>query len=132
MNRYSDMLHLPHHVSPTRAKMSIHDRAAQFAPFAALTGYEAVIEEASRVTEAPVFLTDSAIEELDRVLQMVQAGQRVCVVYFQSDARKEGGAKCRTTGVFRKVDPHRQILLLEGGREVPLEDILEIQVFDKK
>lgn len=136
MKRYSDMLHLPHHVSPTRARMSVHDRAAQFAPFAALTGYGDMIVETGRVTETSVFLTDSAVEELDRVLQALRDGKTqsrtVRILYFQPDERKKGGAKCTLTALFRKVDDYRQMLLLEGDREVPLGAILEMEILDKQ
>lgn len=136
MSRYDDIIHLPHHVSAKRARMSNYDRAAQFSPFAALTGYEAAIGEAGRLTEQPVTLTESAMEELNAVLCQIVARLpeevTVRVVYFLPDARKDGGAKRALTGVARKVDAHRKILLLDGGREVALDSILHLEILGKK
>ena len=136
MNRYQDMLHLPHHVSATRARMSTRDRAAQFAPFAALTGYDAVIREADRVTDGEVTLTESAEEELDRALRMLHDGQcatrQVRLVYFVPDLHKAGGARCSVEARVKKVDPQRQVLTLEGGEEIPLAQLLELHFLDHR
>ena len=80
-NSYEDILHLPHHVSPTRPRMSMEDRAAQFSPFAALVGYDAAIDETARQTEAQIVLTEDRKAELDRVMQQLlrQLDQRPAV-----------------------------------------------------
>ncbi len=136
MSRYDDIIHLPHHVSAKRARMSNYDRAAQFSPFAALVGYDAAIGEAGRLTEQPVTLTESAMEELNDALCQIQSRlpQEVIVslVYFRPDARKFGGAKCALTGVVRKVDTHAQVLLLADGREVALDTILQLEILGKR
>ena len=136
MSRYEDIIHLPHHVSSRRARMSNYDRAAQFSPFAALTGYDAAVCEAGRLTEQPVTLTESAVEELNAVLCRIQAQLpaeiAVRVVHFCPDDRKDGGAKRVLTGIVRKVDVHRQILLLDTGREVALDSVMELEILGKR
>lgn len=136
MSRYDDIIHLPHHVSPKRPRMSNADRAAQFSPFAALTGYDAAIREAGRLTEAPVTLTDSAVEELNETLRRIQARLPeellVRVMCFSPDGRKSGGARRSFSGIVCKIDPHRRLLVLDGGREVELDAILELEILGKR
>ena len=136
MSRYDDIIHLPHHVSQKRPRMSNSDRAAQFSPFAALTGYDAAISEAGRLTESPVTLTESAVEELNETLCRIQAHLpeeiTVHVTYFCPDARKSGGAKRSLTGMVHKIDLHRQVLVLDEGREVELDAILGLEILGKK
>lgn len=135
MSRYEDIIHLPHHVSPKRERMTNGDRAAQFSSFDALTGYDEVIAEAGRLTENRNDLTDSALEELDRVLQAICAQileqPRVSITYFRPDARKAGGSRCAVFGRVKNVDIHGQILHLQDGREVEFGQILEIQMLDQ-
>ena len=134
MKRYEDMLQMPHHVSGRRAKMSEQDRAAQFAPFAALVGFENNIAEAERLTEAPVDLTETAREEVDQVLRQIlhqlKAHPQVEVQFFRQDDRKSGGARIRWRGSVQKLDTYRGVLLLDCGREVPICDILTIFVIE--
>lgn len=135
MTRYDDILHMPHPVSQKRPRMSVHDRAAQFAPFAALTGYDAVLDETARLTQPPVFLTDSAIEELDRVLRLVysrlEQHPAVEIIFFCPDRRKTGGKQVSLTGIVKKLDPVGQLLLLENGVQVPLQAILQLQLLEE-
>lgn len=136
MNRYADMLSLPHPVSSKHPRMSVHDRAAQFAPFAALTGYEDAIGEAGRLTEHPVFLTESAVEELNLALQALaaQLPQRpnVMLTWYRPDERKAGGAIINITGIVKKIDSYHQLLLLEDGTKVPLQALLQLQFPDQE
>ncbi len=128
---YSDILHLPHHVSPTRAKMSMVERAAQFAPFAALTGYDAAIRETARLTGQRVELTEGAKAELDQRFQTLQEHRMespwICVTCFAEDLRKEGGSYLSVEGCFKKIDPVSQVLLFANGQRIPLADITDIQ-----
>ena len=128
---YHDILHHAHHVSPTRAKMSMIERAAQFAPFAALTGYDAAIAETARLTGGKVELDECEKSELDRKLQILQDHCRefppVRVTHFVADQRKEGGAYVITEGTCKKVDSHAQLLILTAGQCIPLGDILELE-----
>lgn len=129
---YEDILYLPHHVSSKRAAMSLADRAAQFAPFAALTGHDAVIRETARLTDAPVELTQSRREELDAQLrelaELLQSRPRVTITHYVPDERKQGGAYVRTTGPVRKIDAVAGAVVLEDGSGIGMESIIEIQV----
>ena len=125
-NRYDDMLHLPHHVSTTRPPMSRLNRAAQFAPFDALNGYSAAIQETARQTQDKAELDDSAKLRLNRKLQQLlrmPGHPEITVLWFQPDCRKSGGTYRTSTGQLRKIDPFRRVLLLEDGTVIPIEDI---------
>ena len=125
---YEDILYRPHHVSPKRAAMSMINRAAQFAPFAALTGHEALIQETARLTDRAMELTDSARAELDFVLRSLQEGMAVLVTCFVPDSRKEGGAYLDYGGIVGKVDAYGQQLLLTDGRAVPFRYIASLEI----
>ncbi len=129
-HRYDDMLHLPHHVSATRLPMSRQNRAAQFAPFDALSGYGAAIRETARTTETRTELDESTKHRLNRQLQLLlrQADEpEVTVAWFRPDDRKAGGAHIRTTGRLKKIDVFRGVLLLTDGTEIPIEDICQLE-----
>lgn len=135
-HKYDDIIGLPHHQSPWRAGMSMTDRAAQFSPFAALTGYEDVIEETGRLTQPAVELTESSIQKIDETLQIL--GQSchqfpaVTVVYFQPDLRKSGGSYVTVNCCVKRVDPYSQLLQLTDGRQIPLAAILDLTIESKK
>ena len=128
--KYDDIIHLPHHVSQTHPRMPVQDRAAQFSPFAALTGYGAVIRETGRLTETRPELDEDAKGELDHRLALLSAllesRPLVTVTYFQPDARKEGGACLVVKGVVRKIDEYHRVLVMEGGLQVPISDLLSL------
>lgn len=127
---YDDILHLPHPAPKTHRRMSQQDRAAQFAPFAALTGYEDVITEAGRLTDRRIELDDGEITILDERLRLVLAGgagQEVSVTWFQPDERKNGGSYVTTIGKVKKVDELKRTLVMKDGAEVPIEEIIDIQ-----
>lgn len=127
---YDDIIHMPHHVSATRKPMSLLDRAAQFSPFAALTGYDAAIRETGRLTDNAVELdTDGKAmlnETLQRLSELQETRPEVTVTYFVPDERKTGGAYTKVTGCVKKLDPNTQILLLTDGTEILFSRILEI------
>ena len=127
---YGDILYETHHVSPTRAKMSMIERAAQFAPFAALTGYDAAIAETARLTDGQAELDECAKGELNRKFCLLQEYSRqqplIRLTHFVPDSRKEGGAYVAVQGTFKKIDSHAQLLILTDGQTVPLKDILEL------
>jgi len=131
---YEDILHLPRPVYLARPRMSLHDRAAQFAPFAALTGYDAVIEETGRLTEGRVELSEDGRAELDtalhRLAEQLSRQPAVTVQYFLPDERKAGGAYITVTGHARSIDVHRQCLLLSDGTHIPLGDIRRLDFTD--
>lgn len=136
--KYADILYLPHHVSKTRQPMSMHDRAAQFAPFAALTGYDAVIRETARLTDCQIELTEQAKADLDAQLRLLweQREQRplIRVTYFLPDERKSGGEYITRTGIPARLDSLQQLLILENGTVIPFGNItaLEGDIFSPK
>jgi hypothetical protein len=129
-HRYDDIIHLSRPVSKKRSPMSNFDRAAQFSPFAALTGYEETIEETGRLTDSAVELWEDARIELDRRQQFLleNAGRNpeVTVRYFSPDSRKEGGAYLTAKGFLKSVDPIHRILQLQDGTRIPLDNITEL------
>lgn len=128
---YEDIIHLPHHVSETRPRMSRIDRAAQFSPFAALTGYGEVIREAGRLTEQRIQLDEGDQAALDRKFQLLleQAAKhpRITVTYFLPDSRKSGGTYVSHTGQLKKVLDYEQALVFTDGTQIPLGDILDLE-----
>lgn len=132
-NKYDDIMYLPHPVSARHPQMPLADRAAQFSPFAALTGHEAAIRETARLTKERVELDESRKEILDERLQMIRENlsekPEVTFTYFQPDERKSGGAYLTVTGRVKKVDGYERRILLEDGTVVPLEELIDIELF---
>ena len=118
-HKYDDIINLPHHVSMKHPQMAALDRAAQFMPFAALTGHEAAIKETGRLTEDWVELDENKKEMLDEKLQMIKMHLNehpaVLFTYFEADEKKSGGAYVTTTGNVKKIDEYEQQILLEDG-----------------
>ena len=131
MGRYDDIIDLPHHVSTTHHRMSMLERAAQFQPFRALTGYEDAVRETARLTDDRVELTEDEKALLDGKLQRMAdnlaSHPLVTVTYFQPDKKKSGGEYVTTTGQLKKIDDYEGVLILLGGERVIIEDILNIQ-----
>ena len=137
-NPYADILMLPHHKAANRPHMSMHDRAAQFSPFAALTGFDGVIAETGRRTDQKVELSEYQMTLLDQKLTLIddaiQDGYHpvVTVVYFVPDTKKDGGSYQEYTGKVRQVDAveRKLVFLAENERsadkEISIDDILEI------
>ena len=127
---FSDILYLLHPVSKNHPPMSLHDRAAQFAPFAALTGYEDLIDENARFTEERPLPDEDAKEEINSTLQALllasNASPEIRVIYFLPDERKSGGALITHTGPLAQIKPWDRLLLFADGTAVPLDDILSI------
>ena len=127
---YKDIIHLPRPVSAAHPHMPLYDRAAQFAPFKALSGYEDDAEETARLTERRVEPDENAVEALDARLRLL--GERlsdapeVRVTYFRPDGRKEGGAYRTVTGRVKKLDALSGALLLRSGERIPFADILAL------
>ena len=132
MNPYEDILFLPHHRSTKRPGMAQQDRAAQFAPFAALNGYEAEIAETGRLTDTAAELMEGWAERIDEGLQSIQRDLRqqpqVTVIYFVPDERKSGGAYCTVTGRVRKLQEQERCLLLTDGLVIPFDRIYQLTV----
>ena len=130
MNQYEDIINLPHHVSPTRPQMPMSDRAAQFAPFAALTGYDAAIKETGRLTDEKIELDEEALTALDMKYQFLMDAlddaPEVTITYFQPDERKAGGKYVSAVGVVRKVDDFERRITMQDSARIPMDDVLSI------
>lgn len=126
-SNYDDLLSLPHHTSKTRPRMSRHDRAAQFAPFAALTGYEAVLKEAARLTDELPVLTEDEVAELDTRLRLaIELNAEVTVTWFCPDDKKNGGSYVTTTGQVKKTDELQRVLTMKDGTQIPIQEITAV------
>ena len=129
-HKYDDIIHRAHPVSDRRPGMRIGDRAAQFAPFAALTGYDGVIAETGRLTECCIELDECAKEMLNgKLLELLEDMDRtpsVCVTYFCPDQRKRGGAYVTVTGNLKRIDPIEKLLLLTDGTVIPIDRIYRL------
>ena len=127
-DKYADIINLPHHVSRTHPQMSMADRAAQFSPFAALTGHDAAIAEAARLTDARPILDESVKQEISGLLQLASTDSNLVlnIVYFVPDTRKAGGAYMEITGRIKKLIPHEKQLIMDTGTRIPVEDIVEV------
>ena len=131
MGKYEKILALPHHVSYKHPRMTMTGRAAQFSPFAALTGYEAAVSETARLTDAKIELTEESRAELDRkqqrLIELATERPEVTVTFFEQDARKSGGSYRTVTAPFKKIDCVERCLHLTDGSRIPLDDILDLQ-----
>lgn len=128
---YDDLLNLPHHTSAVQPAMSMQNRAAQFAPFAALVGYDALIQETTRLTHQKAELDESVIAELNEklrlLLELLPQQPEVTVTYFLPDSRKAGGAYRTTSGIIRKFLRNENILVMMDGTQIPIGDIVGIE-----
>lgn len=133
---YDDIIHLPRHVSKKHPQMALSDRAAQFSPFAALTGYGAAIKETARLTDERVQLDEYMINVLSDRLQIIadrlKDKPEIMITYFQPDEKKNGGAYVTTTGTVKKIDVYERIVVMTDRQEIPIDDIVGIegQIFE--
>ncbi len=131
---YDDIFHLPHHVSTTRPHMAAIDRAAQFSPFAALTGYGAAVKETARLTDERVELDDYMKDDLSNRLQIIadrlKEHPEIAITYFQPDAKKNGGAYVTAAGTVKKID--ERVIVMTDGTAIPIDEIISIdgQIFE--
>lgn len=128
---YDDIINLPHHVSSKRPQMPMLDRAAQFSPFAALTGYDAAIKETGRLTDEKVNLSEEEKEALDRkqqiLLEKLADHPALTVIFFVPDEKKSGGAYVTKRGKLKKIDEFERLMQLADGTKIPLDDVAEIE-----
>ena len=128
MGAYDDIIHLPHPTSPRHPRMPMVDRAAQFSPFQALTGYGEAIQETARLTGEKVELTEDEKTVLDKKLRLLtNTGDEVAFPYFQPDGKKSGGTYVTVLGAIKKLDLLEGRLVLADGTAIPIDDILEIE-----
>lgn len=132
MTRYDDIINLPHHVSVTHMPMPVADRAAQFSPFAALTGYEDAIDETARLTQEWVELDENEKERLNEKLQQIRdqlsIHPQVMFTYFEPDQKKQGGAYLTIEGRVKKIEELRGAFLMEDGKEILIESIVDVEI----
>ncbi|MBE5941006.1 MAG: hypothetical protein E7264_00560 [Lachnospiraceae bacterium] len=135
-HKYDDIIHLPHYQSSGRPHMSLHDRAAQFAPFAALSGHEEAIEETARVTDAKMILDEYAIgkinETLYQIAQHLQDKWRVSITYFQPDALKEGGVYLTDVGTIKRLDDVETVIIMDSGMKIRMEEVMQVEILEKE
>lgn len=128
---YDDIINLPHHVSAAHPPMPVSDRAAQFLPFAALTGYDAAIEEAARLTEEKIELDEYRKAVLNEKLLLLQElldkRPAIEITFFRPDEKKIGGSYVTVSGSVRKIDAYEGRIIMDDGTKVPIDDIVEIE-----
>ena len=133
-HRYDDIINLPHHVSATRPKMSMHDRAAQFSPFAALTGYDDAVEETARLTDEQYELSEDTRNRLDEQLRIIadriEEKPEIEVTHFIPDPLKEGGKYVTFKGRVRRIDEYEKKIIFSDSTEITLEYICSIVIIE--
>ena len=130
-SKYDEIINFPHHVSKTRPQMPMSDRAAQFSPFAALTGYDSAIRETGRLTDEKIDLDEESLNALNVRYQMLtdalEERPEVRITYFKPDERKAGGAYGTTAGAVRKIDDFEQTIIMQDGTRIPMGDVLSLE-----
>lgn len=129
-HRYDDMIDMPHHVSTKHPQMSLHDRAAQFSPFAALTGYDDAIAETARLTDCRIELSETDLDRLNLkwqlVMEHISERPAVTITYFVPDSKKEGGKYVSVSGCVKKIDEYEQTVTMTDGKKIPLPEVIRL------
>lgn len=130
-HKYDDIINLPHHVSDTRPHMPLIDRAAQFSPFAALTGYDEAVTETARLTDTMLELDETQKEvisdQLRNLHEHIKERPEVKITYFVPDEKKDGGAYVSTVGQIKRIDEYDAVVLFYDGTSVPFLRIYAIE-----
>ena len=128
---YEDIVNLPRPISKKHPQPTMMDRAARFAPFAAITDYEEMVLEEARETEERITLDESALTLLNRKLNALiknpDQTAEISVTYFEPDKKKSGGTYVTVTGTVKHIDPYKKLLILSDGRKIPIEDIFRLK-----
>ena len=128
--QYDDIINLPHHISKKHPQMSLYARSAQFAPFAALTGYEEAVKETARETNERIDIEDELKSILDGklqiILEQIKNHPEISITYFIADSKKNGGEYVTVTGFVKKVDLYNQYIYLVDNNEIPINEIIDI------
>ena len=129
-DNYEDIINLPHHTSKKHPRMSLEARSAQFAPFAALTGYDEVLIETARLTNERIEIDDTIKIIIDSKLQIIKEHIKemplITFMYFVPDSKKDGGKYVTVTGNVKKIDEYRNGIVLENKTEIPIDEIIDI------
>lgn len=132
---YDDIINLPHHVSKKRPQMSMADRAAQFSPFAALTGHDEAIRETARLTDDRIDLDEGELEILNMRFQLLfdnlDLSPEVTFTWFKPDARKAGGSYETTHGTVKKIDHQNRLIIMQDQTVIPMDDVVRIELEDE-
>ena len=130
--KYDDIIDLPYPTSQNHPRMSLYDRAAQFSPFAALTGHHAAIAETGRLTDRRIELDESEITRVDAALQHLQkllpGRPTVSITYFVPDERKSGGSYQTVTGEVKRIDTVAGMIQMTDRSEIPIEDVFSVEI----
>ena len=130
-SKYDGIINLPHKQSFKRPQMSRIDRAAQFAPFAALTGYDDAITETGRLTDEKIEMCEEMLNVLNMKFQLLSDSlgedNEVIFTYFKPDKKKKGGAYVTATGIVKKLDDYERLITLYDGTKIPMDDIFSIE-----
>lgn len=131
--KYDSIIELPHHVSQKRPQMSMHDRAAQFSPFAALTGYDEAVHETARLTDSKIELSEEELQALNMkynaLIEQLDKQPEVKFLYFVPDEKKTGGSYVTVTGIVRKVDKFERVIILQSGETIQMDNVIDISSF---
>lgn len=129
-HQYDDIINLPHHISKKHPQMSIEARSAQFAPFAALTGYDDEVKETARLTTEKIELTEEEKQILNRKLQeikqKIKLNPKITITYFVADLKKDGGKYVTIEGIVKKIDEYNNKIIMKNGTEIYIADIVDI------
>lgn len=129
-NKYEDIINMPHHVSTRHMHMSMYDRSAQFAPYAALTGYGDEVKETARLTDDWMDIDADVKAYLDENLKIIaskiESRPRISVTFFIKDAKKDGGEYTNVVGKLRRIDEVNQTLILENSIEIKISSIIDL------
>lgn len=132
---YDDIINLPHHVSKHHPQMSMMNRAAQFAPFAAVAGHDAAIREEGRLTDDWIEMGEYGFGELNRKMELLQSGissqPTVTIDYFLPDEHKSGGLYKTISGQVKRIDDYERVIEMCDGQKVPIDSIRNLTVKDK-
>lgn len=128
--QYDDIINLPHHVSKKHPQMSLYMRSAQFAPFAALTGYEDAIKETAREVQERIEIDEELRSILDSKLQIIienlKFNPEISITYFVPDLKKDGGEYVTVSGIVKKIDMYNQLIYLVNNIQIPTNEIIDI------
>ena len=128
---YEDIVDLPHHISKKHPQPTMADRAARFAPFAAITGYEEMVLEEARVTDERIEMDESSKaalnEKLNMILEVIDEQPEVSITYFEPDKRKAGGAYITVTGTVKRIDEYEHLVIMTDGKKINIDEIYNLQ-----
>jgi hypothetical protein len=131
IDNYEDIINLPHHISKKYPRMSLDARSAQFAPYAALTGYDEVLAETARITNARIEIDENLKTIIDSKLQIIKENiknkPQISVVYFVPDLKKNGGKYVTVNGNVKKIDEYRNVLVLDDNTEIEVKEIIQLE-----